>query len=62
MAQYAINGSLAIAAQAIIVATLTNTAVKTGMVAALGSAELRKALLPAAIIVLAAGGGALLLT
>ena len=62
MAQYAINGSLAIAAQAIIVATLTNTAVKTGMVAALGSAELRKALLPAAIIVLAAGGGVLLLT
>ncbi len=62
MAQYAMTGSLAIAAQAIIVATLTNTAVKTGMVGALGSAELRKAFLPAAIAVLAAGGGALLLT
>lgn len=62
MAQYAMTGSLAIAAQAIIVATLTNTAVKTGIVGALGSAELRKAFLPAAIAVLAAGGGALLLT
>jgi uncharacterized membrane protein (DUF4010 family) len=62
MAQYARTGSAAIAAQAIIVATLTNTAVKTGMVGALGSASLRKAFLPAAIAVLATGGGALLLT
>jgi uncharacterized membrane protein (DUF4010 family) len=62
MAQYARNGSVAIAAQAIIVATLTNTVVKTGMVGALGSADLRKAFLPAAIAVLATGGGALLLT
>jgi uncharacterized membrane protein (DUF4010 family) len=62
MAQYAKSGSVAVAAQAIIVATLTNTAVKTGMVAALGCGELRKALLPAAIMVLAAGGGVLLLT
>jgi uncharacterized membrane protein (DUF4010 family) len=62
MAQYARSGSVAIAAQAIVVATLTNTAVKTGMVGALGSAALRKAFLPAALAVLAAGGGALLLT
>jgi uncharacterized membrane protein (DUF4010 family) len=61
MAQYARNGSLAIAVQSITIAALTNTLVKTVMVAALGSPQLRRPVLVAAALVLAAGGGALLL-
>jgi uncharacterized membrane protein (DUF4010 family) len=61
MAQYARNGSPAIAVQAITIAALTNTLVKTVMVAALGSPQLRRPVLAAAALVLAAGGGALLM-
>ena len=61
MAQYARNGSLAIAVQSITIAALTNTLVKTVMVAALGTPQLRRPVLVAAALVLAAGGGALLL-
>jgi uncharacterized membrane protein (DUF4010 family) len=45
-----------LAAQAIVVATLANTIVKTGMVATLASAGLRKPILLAAAGILAAGG------
>jgi uncharacterized membrane protein (DUF4010 family) len=61
MAQYARNGSGAVAVQAITIAALTNTLVKTVMVGALGSPQLRRPVLAAAVLVLAAGGGALLL-
>jgi uncharacterized membrane protein (DUF4010 family) len=61
MAQYARNGSAAVAVQAITIAALTNTLVKTAMVGVLGSPQLRRPVLAAAVLVLAAGGGALLL-
>jgi uncharacterized membrane protein (DUF4010 family) len=61
MAQYARSGSPAIAVQSITIAALTNTLVKTVMVAALGSPQLRRPVLAAAALVLAAGGGALLM-
>jgi uncharacterized membrane protein (DUF4010 family) len=56
MAQYARTGAMELAAQAIVVATLANTIVKTGMVATLASAGLRKPILLAAAGILAAGG------
>lgn len=55
MAQYARSGSGQVAVQAITVAALTNTVVKTAMVSALGTAELRRPMLAAAGLVLAAG-------
>jgi uncharacterized membrane protein (DUF4010 family) len=61
MAQYARNGSGAVAVQAITIAALTKTLVKTVLVGALGSPQLRRPVLAAAVLVLAAGGGALLL-
>ena len=61
MAQYARTGSVSIAGQAIIIATLANTVVKAAMAGVLGSAELRKQVLIATAAVLAAGGAALLL-
>jgi len=61
MAQYARTGSVSIAGQAIIIATLANTVVKATMAGVLGSAELRRPVLIGAVAVLAAGGAALLL-
>jgi uncharacterized membrane protein (DUF4010 family) len=61
MAQYARNGSVAVAAQAITVAALANTLIKTAMVASLGSRTLRKPILLAAVAVVAAGAGSMLL-
>ena len=61
MAQYARSGAVDVAARAIVVATLANTVVKTGMVAALACAELRKPMLLASAGILAAGGAAFLL-
>jgi uncharacterized membrane protein (DUF4010 family) len=61
MAQYARSGSAIVAVQAITLAALTNTVVKTVMVSVLGSAELRRPILAAAALVLASGAGALLL-
>jgi uncharacterized membrane protein (DUF4010 family) len=60
MAQYARNGSVALAANAITLAALTNTAVKAGMVGVLGSGRLRIPVLISASAVLAAGVLALL--
>jgi uncharacterized membrane protein (DUF4010 family) len=60
MAQYARSGSNLVAVQAITIAALTNTVVKAAMASALGAASLRRAVLPAAALVLAAGGLALL--
>jgi uncharacterized membrane protein (DUF4010 family) len=62
MAQYARNGSAAVATQAIIIATLANTLVKAAMVAGLGSHALRRPILLAAAAVTATGAGAMLLS
>ncbi len=61
MAQYAQDGSAAVAAQAITIAALSNTIVKAAMVVGLGSASLRRPVLLATAAVVAAGAGALLL-
>jgi uncharacterized membrane protein (DUF4010 family) len=61
MAEYAKAGDAAIAVDAIVIAALTNTLVKTGMVVALGSRELRRPVLIATAGLLLAGGGMLLL-
>jgi uncharacterized membrane protein (DUF4010 family) len=55
MAQYARSGSAALAVQAITLAALSNTLVKTAMVIGLGSRALRRPMLLAAAAVLAAG-------
>jgi uncharacterized membrane protein (DUF4010 family) len=62
MAELARNGATDVAANAIVIATLTNTIVKAGMVATLASAGLRKPILLAAAAILAAGGAAIALT
>jgi uncharacterized membrane protein (DUF4010 family) len=59
MAQYARSGSAQVAVQAITVAALTNTLIKTAMVGILGDARLRRPILAAAAAVLAAGGASL---
>jgi len=61
MAQYARTGSAAIAAQAITIAALTNTLIKTAMVSVLGDARLRRPVLAAAVVVLSSGAIALAL-
>jgi uncharacterized membrane protein (DUF4010 family) len=61
MAQYARNGDATVAAQAITIAALANTLVKTVMVASLGSRALRRLILLAAVAVVAAGAGSMLL-
>jgi uncharacterized membrane protein (DUF4010 family) len=59
MAQYARSGSAEVAVQAITVAALTNTVIKTAMVGMLADVRLRRPMLAASVLVLAAGGGAL---
>jgi uncharacterized membrane protein (DUF4010 family) len=59
MAQFAKSGAATVAVNAITIATLTNTVIKTIMVAVLGSPALRKPILLAAAAILAAGAGAL---
>lgn len=54
-------GMTGAAARAILIAILSNTLVKTGMAASLGSPELRRAILPAASALLAVGAVAVLL-
>jgi uncharacterized membrane protein (DUF4010 family) len=61
MAQYARSGNSGIAVQAITVAALTNTVVKTGMVLALGASHLRRQVAIAAALILATGAVALAL-
>jgi uncharacterized membrane protein (DUF4010 family) len=61
MAQYAKGGDPATAARAIVIATVSNTAVKAGMVAALGSASLRKPVIVAATAMVVAGIATVLL-
>ncbi len=62
MAQYARSGSLAVASHAITIAVLSNTIIKTAMVAALGTPAVRGSILVATIGILVAGVGAILLT
>jgi len=59
LAQYARSGNMQVASHAITIAVLTNTLVKTGMVLALGSAQLRTSILFPTIGILAAGIGAI---
>jgi hypothetical protein len=61
MAQYARSGSAQIAVQAITIAALTNTVVKTVMVGVLGSASLRTPIFASAALVVVIGAVALLL-
>jgi uncharacterized membrane protein (DUF4010 family) len=61
MAQYARSGNGTLAAQAITIAALANTIVKTGMVLGLGSAALRRPVALTATAVIASGAGAMLL-
>jgi len=61
MAQYARSGSTQVAAQAITVAALTNTVVKTVMVSVLADAGLRRPMLASAALVLAAGALSLII-
>ncbi len=62
LAQYARSGSATLAANAITLAVLSNTIVKTGMVVVLGSPALRRSILAATAGILAAGAGAILLS
>jgi uncharacterized membrane protein (DUF4010 family) len=59
MAQYARSGSAQIAVQAITIAALTNTVVKTVMVGVLGSASLRTPIFASAALVVGVGAVAL---
>jgi len=59
MADYARSGDQHVAATAIVVATLANTAVKCGIVAILGSPTLRRSVLISTAAILAAGFGAI---
>ncbi len=51
-----------VASHAIVIAVLSNTVVKTGMVVALGTPALRGSILVATVGILVAGVGAILLT
>ena len=62
MAQYARDGSPDVATRAIVIAVLSNTVVKTGMVTALGTPALRGSILLATAGILVAGVGTILLT
>jgi uncharacterized membrane protein (DUF4010 family) len=55
MAQYARSGSAEVAVQAITLAALTNTLVKTGMVVVLGGKQLRRQVALAAALILVSG-------
>jgi uncharacterized membrane protein (DUF4010 family) len=55
MAQYARSGSTQVAVQAITLAALTNTLVKTGMVVVLGGRQLRRQVALAAALILVSG-------
>jgi uncharacterized membrane protein (DUF4010 family) len=61
MAEYARSGNAQVAVQAITLAALTNTLIKIAMVSMLGDAHLRRAVLPAGVLVLVSGGVALAL-
>jgi uncharacterized membrane protein (DUF4010 family) len=58
MAEYAKSGDPTVAVNAIVIATLANTAVKTGIVLALGGAALSRPVLLAAAAIVAAGATA----
>jgi uncharacterized membrane protein (DUF4010 family) len=61
MSQYARGGGMQIATVAIIIAALTNTAVKAGMAAAIGSAEYRRPMLAVTALLGLAGAAAVTL-
>ena len=62
MAQYTKAGDATLAARAITIAALTNTVIKTALVAVLGSPALRKSALIAAVAITASGAAAILLS
>jgi len=57
MAEYARSGDAHVAANGVVLATLTNTTVKCGIVAVLGGAALRRPVLIATGAILAAAVG-----
>jgi uncharacterized membrane protein (DUF4010 family) len=61
MAQYARGGDPQLAVRAIIIAALSNTAVKAGMVMVLGGRALRRPLLLSALAIIATGAIAMLI-
>jgi uncharacterized membrane protein (DUF4010 family) len=61
MAGYAQSGDAQVARNAIVIATLSNTVVKCGMVAALGAAALTRLIVLATMAILAVGVGAMAL-
>ena len=60
MAEFARANDVTQAATAVVIATLSNTLVKAGMVASLGGPALRRPILLAAAVILLAGVGAVL--
>ena len=60
MADYARGGNAGTAVSAIVIASLSNTVVKTGMVAALGGPDLRRLVLLSGVVIVAAGALVLL--
>jgi uncharacterized membrane protein (DUF4010 family) len=61
MAEFARHGDSAVAVNAIVIAAITNTLVKAGMVAFLGAGSLRKPVLAAALAIIVSGVAALIL-
>jgi uncharacterized membrane protein (DUF4010 family) len=59
MAQYARGGATLVAAVAIVIATLANTAVKAGMAASIGSPAYRRLILAATALIAIAGAAAI---
>jgi uncharacterized membrane protein (DUF4010 family) len=62
MAEYARSNSVTVAAAAIVVAAVSNTLVKCGMVVSLGGPALRRPVMlaTAAVVIVGLGGAALL--
>ena len=52
---------IGVAARTILIAVMSNTVVKTGMAASVGSPELRRRMIPFATLLLIAGAGAVIL-
>jgi uncharacterized membrane protein (DUF4010 family) len=59
MAKYAEGGAVLVATVAIIIATLSNTAVKAGMAASIGSADYRRLILWSTALIALVGAGAI---
>jgi uncharacterized membrane protein (DUF4010 family) len=61
MAEYAKSGDASVAVNAIVIAAVTNTVVKCGMVMALGARALRPPIILATAAILTTGAGVIVL-